>query len=79
MSKKNTGSMSFADFAASGRKLNMRFFDQMNELLDWSVIEKVVSKYDKRGVAIAGNSAYPGLRTFGGWVFLATFLGSSSR
>ena len=62
--KKPTGNSGFADMAISHRKVNNRFFQQMDTLLDWKAIERTINRYDKRGQGIAGNLAYPGLVLF---------------
>lgn len=50
--------------AISHRKVSNRFFEQINTLIDWTSIERVIARHDTRGLAIAGNLAYPGLVLF---------------
>ncbi|MBK9449874.1 MAG: transposase [Bacteroidetes bacterium] len=62
--KKNTGNMSFAELALSKRKINTRFFDAVNAMIDWGSIEKVIDQFDTRGKRLDGNPCYAGLVLF---------------
>ena len=62
--KKNTGNTGFAEIAIRNRKINARFFDQVNAMIDWRALEAVVNKHDTRGKRLDGNPAYPGLVLF---------------
>lgn len=67
--KKNTGNMSFIEsdryrMALRGRKINARFFDQVNAMIDWRRIELIINRVDTRGKRLDGNLAYPGLVLF---------------
>lgn len=62
--KKATGKSSFAEMAISHRKTTNLFLEQVNQLIDWKIVEMVIDNYDTRGKGIAGNSAYPGLVLF---------------
>jgi IS5 family transposase len=59
--KKATGNSGFADMMVSHRVVSNRFFQQIDTLIDWRSLERVLSKHDHRGTGIAGNLAYPGL------------------
>ena len=41
-----------------------QFFDQMNLLLNWSLIEMELKKYYSKGVSVAGRPSYSGLLLF---------------
>jgi len=61
---KNSKNMSIADMLVSGRKTKMDFFNQVNKLIDFAVIEKVLNKhYDFKKDAV-GNSSWSGLLLF---------------
>lgn len=62
--KKATGNSGFADMAVSHRVVNNLFFKQIDHLMDWRALERVLSVHDRRGTGIAGNLAYPGLVLF---------------
>lgn len=59
--KKATGNSGFADMMVSHRAVSNLFFQQIDTLIDWRSLERVLSKHDRRGTGIAGNLAYPGL------------------
>lgn len=46
------------------RKIKVTFFKQINSLLDWSSIEKVIKQYYKKGNSATGKPAYEGLLLF---------------
>lgn len=46
------------------RKIKSTFFHQMNELLDWEAIRKVIDKHYTKGKSVTGNAAYDGLLLF---------------
>ena len=62
--KKKQGHQSFADLAVSRRKLNTRFFDQVDAVLDWKSIERKLNRYYRKGKRLDGNLAYSGLLLF---------------
>ena len=62
--KKATGHMGFAEMAVAHRKRSNLFLERVQELLNWTELERVIARYDTRGKAIAGNTAYPGLVLF---------------
>ncbi len=53
--------MSFAELALSKRKINTRFFDAVNAMIDWGRIERVIDQFDPRGKRLDGNPCYAGL------------------
>lgn len=46
------------------KKLKNQFFDQINALIDWKPIEKIIYKYYKKKESITGRPAYNGLMLF---------------
>ena len=62
--KKNTGNMSFAELAVNKRKINTRFFDAVNAMIDWGSLERVIDQHDTRGKRLDGNPCYAGLVLF---------------
>ena len=59
-----TVSPSFSDYAISHRKVKNVFFNQVNKIMDWSVIEKEILKYYKKGNSVDGRPSYSGLLLF---------------
>ena len=62
--QKNTQQLSFSAISVSKRKIKSEFFDQMNELLDWSTIDKEIRKHYNKGFSVAGRPSYSGLLLF---------------
>jgi len=60
----NNLQLSFASLAASKRKVNTRFFDQINLLIDWDVIDKEIKKHYQKGKSADGRPSYSGLVLF---------------
>jgi transposase, IS5 family len=58
---KNPG---IADYVVARRKRKACFWDEINRLIDWKPLEKVLRKKLKRLVSAVGNSAYPPLPMF---------------
>lgn len=56
--------MNFSDYAIAKRKINMTFFNNINAIIDWQAIEKVVDKYYKKGKSVDGRPSYPGILLF---------------
>lgn len=50
--------------AASKRRVNNLFFDQVDAVLDWAGIEAEIGRYYHAGSAKGGKPAYPGLLLF---------------
>lgn len=46
------------------RKIKRTFFAQMNELIDWDPIEKLISDHYKKGKSATGKPSYSGLLLF---------------
>ncbi|MFK7899613.1 MAG: transposase [Cyclobacteriaceae bacterium] len=46
------------------RKIKKTFFTQINTLLDWEAISKVISKHYKKGSSATGKPSYDGLLLF---------------
>ena len=62
--EKNTKQLSFSTISVSRRKLKNEFFDQMNQLLDWTAIETEIRKHYSKGFSVAGRPSYNGLLLF---------------
>jgi IS5 family transposase len=60
----NTQQLSFSTLSLSKRKLKSEFFDQMNQLLDWTAIEIEIRKHYNKGFSVAGRPSYSGLLLF---------------
>lgn len=56
--------MSIADLLVSYRKTNMVFFDQVNKLIDFREVEKVINKHYSFKQDAVGNSSWSGLLLF---------------
>lgn len=56
--------MNFSDYAIAKRKIDMTFFDNINKIVNWVEIEKVVKKYYDKGMSVDGRPAYSGLLLF---------------
>ena len=61
---KKQSHIGFGDMAVSHRRIKSVFFEQMNSLLDWKRIEKVINKHYSKGESVAGRPSYPGLLLF---------------
>jgi transposase, IS5 family len=59
-----TVSPSFSDYAISHRKIKNVFFNQVNKIMDWHIIEKEILKYYKKGSSVDGRPSYSGLLLF---------------
>lgn len=57
---------SFADTVCDLRirKIKSQFFQQVNTLLDWDAISKIIDKHYKKGSNAVGNPSYDGLLLF---------------
>jgi transposase, IS5 family len=62
--EKNSSQLSFTSIAISKRKLKMEFFQQMDLLLDWKLIENDLKKYYVKGLSATGRLSYSGLLLF---------------
>ncbi len=56
--------MSFSAISVSKRKIKSEFFDQMNQLLDWTAIDTEIKKHYSKGFSVAGRPSYSGLLLF---------------
>ncbi|CAH2559671.1 IS5 family transposase [Cardinium endosymbiont of Oedothorax gibbosus] len=64
MAVKTNNQLSFADISASRRKCKHTFFDQLNKLITWKVIEKELFLYYPKGLCLSGKAAYSPLLLF---------------
>ena len=64
MSLKPSGQLSLADLSANKRKCKHTFFEQMNKLVDWEQVHKLLRKYYPKGLRLAGRQAYDPLLLF---------------
>ena len=46
------------------RKIKSTFFNQIDQLLDWKRIERIIDKHYKKGESATGTPAYQGLLLF---------------
>ena len=46
------------------RKIKRTFFNQINTLIDWSPIEKIINEHYKKGESAVGKPSYNGLLLF---------------
>lgn len=56
--------MNFADIAIEKRKIDYKFFNSINEIINWKNVEELIHQYYKKGRRIDGRPAYPGLLLF---------------
>jgi transposase, IS5 family len=56
--------MHFSDFAVSKRKIDMTFFDNINKIVDWNKLERIIKKYYNKGASVDGRPAYEGILLF---------------
>ena len=56
--------MNFADYAFDKRKIDMSFFDNINKLVDWNKLEKIIVKHYNKGLSVDGRPAYTGILLF---------------
>ena len=54
----------FADIVLSGRKIKEDFFQQINTLIDWKPIERLINRYYEKGKSVSGCPGYAGLILF---------------
>ena len=54
----------FGDFAVERRKIKSEFFNQINLLIDWHPITKIIDKHYVKGQSATGAPSYPGLLLF---------------
>ena len=68
--------LSFIPPFIEGRKINDKFLRQIDSLLDWNKIEKILNKYYHKGESVAGRKAYPAILLFK-MILLQTWYGLS--
>ena len=56
--------MNFADMAIEKRKVDDKFFNSINNIIDWKSIENFINQHYKKGNRIDGRPAFPGLVLF---------------
>ncbi|MEI6732297.1 MAG: IS5 family transposase [archaeon] len=61
---KNEKQVGFADLAVVGRKIKEDFFNQINLIIDWKTIERIVVRYYKKGESAVGRPSYEGIVLF---------------
>lgn len=54
----------FADIALEKRKIKSDFFLQIDTIINWNPIEKVISKYYSKGVSVIGRPSIEGIMLF---------------
>ena len=64
MSVKASGQLNFADISTSQRKCKHTFFNQMNKLINWSLVEKALRFYYPKGLRSSSKPAYSPLLLF---------------
>lgn len=64
MSIKTSGQLSLADISADRRKCKHTFFDQINKLINWSSIDKILRLYYPKGLRLSGKPSYSPLLLF---------------
>ena len=62
--QKSSKQISFSSVSLSKRKIKSDFFNQMNLLIDWSLIELELKKYYSKGFSVSGRPSYSGLLLF---------------
>lgn len=61
---KKTASVGFADLAVERRKIKSEFFDQVNKVVDWQPISRLIDAHYLKGTSATGTPAYDGLLLF---------------
>lgn len=61
---KTQQTIGFADLAASRRKVKEEFFNQINQILDWKPIEKLINSHYQKGESVTGRPSYEGIVLF---------------
>lgn len=61
---KTQQTIGFADLAVSRRKVKEEFFNQINQILDWKPIEKLINSYYQKGESVTGRPSYEGIVLF---------------
>lgn len=58
---KQSNLKSFADLAVEHRIVNTPLFDSINAIVDWQVIQRVITKYYQKGQSVDGRESYDSL------------------
>ena len=61
---KKSAPVGFADLAVEKRKIKSQFFDQLNKVIDWQPISKLLDEHYVKGTSATGSPAYAGLLLF---------------
>ena len=64
MSERTSSKPGIADYVVARRKRKECFLDEIDRLIDWNTLEKLLRKTLKRVVNAVGNPAYPPLPMF---------------
>ena len=56
--------MSFTGMYVSRRKLKSTFFTQIDKLINWDEMDRMIKQYYSKGFSVAGRPSYPGLLLF---------------
>ena len=56
--------MSFTEVYVSRRKLKSAFFTQIDKLINWNEVERLIKQYYNKGFSVAGRPSYSGLLLF---------------
>ena len=59
-----TQQISFADLAFTKRKIKEDFFNQINLIIDWKPIDRLIRKYYQKGESAVGRPSYEGIVLF---------------
>jgi IS5 family transposase len=75
---KQSNLKSFADLAIEHRVVNTPLFDIVNAIVDWQVIQRLLTKYYKKGQSVDGRESYDSLILFK-MLLLQTWYGLSDE
>jgi IS5 family transposase len=64
MGDKISTQMGFADFMVSRRPRKSSFLDEVDRMVDWRPIEKILNRNYKKKASADGRPAYPALPLF---------------
>ena len=56
--------MSFTEVYVSRRKLKSTFFTQIDKLINWDEMDRLIKQYYHKGFSVAGRPSYSGLLLF---------------
>ena len=62
--QKSYNQMSFTSAYVSRRNLNDQFLPQIEKVINWKRIEKILEKYYNKGTSVTGRKSYPPLLLF---------------